>query len=179
MLGYSEGGLGYWPGPPPGSILGICRILKKGPGLGGTFLLLYFKLTWLGLASLREGPAAVPAYGGCSLTAYCTVNPVTVTGLSMPLPPHPQGPKKIIHVRGVFFCRASQKAPPRKCKNNAKRYLRSGTDATSGQNRGSGARNRRLRYRARLGSKSGFYGRHGPWGTWSIVGTPGIADNTA
>ena len=68
--------------------MGIFRILKKGPGLGGTFLSLYFKLTWLGLASLREGPAAVPAYGGCSLTAYCTVNPVTVTGLSMPLPPH-------------------------------------------------------------------------------------------
>ena len=50
----------------------------------GTFVYSKFKLTWLGLASLREGPAAVPAYGGCSLTAYCTVNPVTVTGLSMP-----------------------------------------------------------------------------------------------
>ena len=57
---------------------------KERTGTGGTFLLLNFKLTWLGLASLREGPAAVPAYGGCSLTAYCTVNPVTVTGLSMP-----------------------------------------------------------------------------------------------
>ena len=62
---------------------------KERTGTGGTFLLLInFKLTWLGLASLREGPAAVPAYGGCSLTVYCTVNPVTVTGLSMPLPPH-------------------------------------------------------------------------------------------
>ena len=59
-------------------------MLKRNVDTGGTLLYAGFKLTWLGLASLREGPAAVPAYGGCSLTAYCTVNPVTVTGLSMP-----------------------------------------------------------------------------------------------
>ena len=74
------GALGFYIGHMPGA--------KEKAGTVGTFLYSKFKLTWLGLASLREGPAAVPAYGGCSLTAYCTVNPVTVTGLSMPLPPH-------------------------------------------------------------------------------------------
>ena len=74
---------------------------KEKAGTGGTFLYSKFKLTWLGLASLREGPAAVPAYGGCSLTAYCTVNPVTVTGLSMPLPPHLCEAKRKTRVRRV------------------------------------------------------------------------------
>ena len=58
------------------------------PVLGVVLLYAGFKLTWLGLASLREGPAGAPAYGRYYLTGHCTVNPVTVTGLSMPLPPH-------------------------------------------------------------------------------------------
>ena len=54
------------------------------PVLGVVLLYAGFKLTWLGLASLREGPAGAPAYGRYYLTGHCTVNPVTVTGLSMP-----------------------------------------------------------------------------------------------
>ena len=52
MLGYSEGAR-ILARAPPGSILGICRILKKGPGLG---LLFFYSTLGSGLFTKGRGP---------------------------------------------------------------------------------------------------------------------------